>query len=220
MSSTITALLNLVKWESRDSQFSLTDSTGIAVGNAIYRRLAALIPWPELNRQDVSLTTTAGTESYTWPATNDYIDVTSIEVQDPYGNLKYKQVTSAPSEFEWNLARQKNNSFPELYKRGHNGTNNLLYLAPAPNVSSLIIRITGQIEPTAYTVGADTTVFISSSADDALAYLIAADILDKRAQPQRAQSLVGRAAEVLSRIAGREITPDEIRSRVLSNGGD
>lgn len=216
MATTISNLQTLVRWEARDSQFSLTDSNGLSIGNAVYRRLAALIDWPELNYQDTTLSTTAGTEKYTWPTTYDFIDVTGIEIQDPYDNSKYKMVSPAPSEFEFGLMRAKENAFPELYKRGNDGTNNVLYLAPAPNISSLTIRITGQIEPTAYTLASSTTVFISSSADDALSYLIAADLLDKREQPQRAQRLVGRASEVLSRIAGREITPDELRSRVLN----
>jgi hypothetical protein len=217
MASTITALQTLVKWESRDSQFSLVDTNGIAIGNAIYRRLAALIDWPEFNIQDTSLSTTAGTEKYTWPAVQ-FLDVVSIEIQDPADNTKYKQISPAPSEFEFNLQRIRQNAFPELYKRGNDGTNNVIYFSPAPNIGSLTIKITGQTEPTAYTVGADTTAFINSSADDALTYLIAADILDKREQPQRANRLIGRAAEVLSRLAGKEITPDELKSKVLEGG--
>ena len=219
MATTITNLLTLVKWESRDKQFSLVDATGVVVGNSIYRRLAALIDWPELNKEDTSLTTVAGQEKYTWPATYNYIDIMSVEVQDPYDNTKYKQVSPAPSEFEFTLEREKSSSFPLLYKRANDGTNNVIYLSPSPVVGSLTIRLTGQVEPTAYTAAGDTTVFISSSADDALAYLIAADILDKREMPQRANRLIGKAAEVLSKLAGKEITPNELKSRVLEPDG-
>jgi len=218
MAKTIATIQSLVRWECRDQTFSLVDTSGLQIGNSLYRRLCALIEWPELNREDSTLSTTSGTEKYTWPATNTYIDITGIEIQDPYDNSKYKQVSAAPSELEFNLMREKPKAFPELYKRGHDGTNNVLRLAPKPDTTGLTIRLTGQIEPAEYTGSTDTTVFIMSSADDALSYIIAADVLDKREQPQRANRLVGRAAELLSRIAGKEITPDELKSRVLAQG--
>jgi hypothetical protein len=206
-----------VRYEARDVEFSLSDSQGIAMGNAIYRRLCALVPWNELNKEDTSLSTTAGTNKYTWPSTYNYIDVTSVEIQDPYDNSKYKRINAVRSEMEWNIFREMANGFPEVYKRSHDGTNDVILFAPTPNIGSLTIRITGQTEPTEYTDSSAQTVFLTNSADDAYAYLIAADIADKRAQPNRANALIGRASEVLSVLAGKEITPDELRTRVLGN---
>jgi len=215
MADTVTNIQVKVRWESRDSSFSLTDTTGLSLTNSMYRRLSAIIPWPELNRTNTSATTTADQESVTWPAVK-FLDVASVEMQDPNDNLNYITVVPARTEQEWSLSREEENSFPKIYKRGYDGTQNVIQFAPTPDTGSLIVRITGQLEPTEFTAGSDTTIFIGNTADDILAFMIAADIMDKRNQPARAKSLIGRAAELLSSIAGREITPAELKSEVES----
>ena len=215
MTQTITTIQDRVRWESRDVNFSLTDTTGLAITNGMYRRLAAMLPWPELNRTDTSASTTEDQEAVTWPSVK-FIDVTSVEVQDPNNNLNYQTIVPARTEQEWSIAREKPAGFPEVYKRAHDGTQNVVQFAPAPGTGSLTVRIMGQIEPTQVTAAASTTVFIDDSADDALAYMISADIASKRSQPDRALTLLRVASEVLSSIAGREITPAELKSDVES----
>jgi hypothetical protein len=126
----------------------------------------------------------------------------------------YRTIVPARTELEWSILREQEVGYPQVYKRGHDGTQNVLMFAPKPNTSSLTVRITGQIEPTELSASSSQTVFIGNTPDDIMAFLIAADVADKRNQPGRAQALVGRAAELLSTIAGREITPSELKSSV------
>jgi hypothetical protein len=211
MANTVSTIQDRVRWESRDSNFDLTSTDGQTVLNGMYRRLASIIPWPELNRSDTSASTTVNQESVTWPSVK-FIDVTNIEIQDPDRNLNYQTIVPARTEAEWSELRNQDASFPQLYKRSHDGTQNVILFAPKPDAGSLTVRVTGQIEPTAITAAASTTVFISDIPDDILAYMIAADIAAKRSQPQRAQELIRMSAELLSAIAGKEITPAELKS--------
>jgi len=210
MSDTLGNIQTRVRWEARDGEFNLTNTSGLEIANNTYRRLAAIIPWPELNREDTSASTTAGQESVTWPSVK-YIDVTQIELQDPDNNNQYATVVPARSELEWAQYRRMESDFPVVYKRTHDGTQNVVKLAPTPLIGSLTLRITGQIEPTEFSDSASTTIFISELPDDILALMISSQIMDKRNQPARAKELLGRAAELLSAIAGREITPSELR---------
>ena len=215
MSDTITNIQVKVRWESRDSAFDLTDTTGLAVTNMVYRRLGALIPWSELNRTDETASTTANQEAVTWPSVK-YVDVIGVELQDPNNNAKYRGIVPARTELEWSVLRELPAGFPEVYKRTHDGTQNIIQFAPKPATGSLTMRVTGQVEPTEVTAAASTTIFIGEAPDDALAYMIAADVSDKRNQPQRSMSLMRKAAEILSTIAGREVTPAELKSDVES----
>ena len=217
MSKTLAQIQTVVRFESRDESIDLSSSELLPLVNLIYRRIGNLGEWAELVRTDTSLTTTAGTNSYTWPSVS-FSNVSLIEIQHPDLGMRYESVPAASGEALWAKYRKWENEFPVLYKREHNGTNNLVSFAPTPDVSSLTIRITGVIEPPELTSSGDATIWIQSSMDDAMAYLISADIAAKRGYPQRSQELVARAAEVLGRLAGREITPAELRTGVVEQG--
>ena len=210
MSDTVSNIETRVQWLARDSAFSLTDSSGLQIINYVYRRLAAIIPWPELNRTDTSASTTANQEAVTWPSVK-FIDVTQIEIQDPDDDLNYHEIVPARTEIEFSELRREEPLFPEVYKRSHDGTQNIAQFVPAPKTGSLTVRITGQTEPTEVTAGASTTVFVGFTPDDILAHMIAADVCDKRNQADRANKLLSVAAELLSSIAGREIVPSELK---------
>lgn len=211
MSDTVANIQARVQWLARDKTFSLIDSTGLPILNYMYRRLSTVIPWSEFNREDSTASTTAGQEAVTWPAVK-FIDVTQIEMQDPDDNLNYHEVVPVRTEVEFSDLRAEEPSFPQVYKRTHDGTQNIVQFAPAPKTGSLSVRVTGQIEPTSLTTSASTTEFIGVIPDDILAYMIASDIADKRNDPERSRSLLSVAAELLSSIAGREITPAELRT--------
>jgi hypothetical protein len=215
MADTVSNIETRVKWLSRDTAFSLIDTTGLEITNYVYRRLAAMIPWPEFNRTDTSASTTANQEAVTWPSVK-FIDVTQIEIQDPDDNLNYHEVVPLRTEVEFSELRRRQPSFPEVYKRSHDGTQNVVQFAPAPQTGSLTIRITGQVEPSEVTAGASTTNFIGYTPDDILAHMIAADICNKRNQEARANQLLSVAAELMTGIAGREVTPSELR--ISGNG--
>jgi len=218
MSDTVSNIQARVQWLARDKTFSLIDSTGLPILNYMYRRLSTIIPWSEFNREYTTASTTANQEAVTWPSVK-FIDVTQIEMQDPEDNLNYHEVVAARTEVEFSSLRSEEPSFPEVYKRTHDGTQNVVQFAPAPKTGSLSIRITGQIEPTSLVTSASTTEFIGVIPDDILAYMISADITDKRNDPERARSLLSVAAELLSSIAGREITPAELKTEVTNATG-
>lgn len=211
MSDTVANIQTRVRWLARDQNFSLIDATGLQILNYMYRRIAAVIPWPELNREDTSASTTANQEAVTWPSVK-FIDVTQLGMKDPDDNLRYHEIVPVRTEVEFTSLRGEEPSFPEVYKRTHDGTQNVVKFAPAPKTGSLTIRITGQIEPTSLVTSSSTTVFVGTVPDDALAYMIAADIMDKRDQGDRANKLLSVAGELLSSISGKEITPAELKS--------
>jgi len=211
MADTVSNIATRVQWLARDSAFSLTDTTGLQITNYVYRRLAAIIPWAEFNRTDTSASTTANQEAVTWPSVK-FIDVTQVEIQDPSDNLNYHEIVPVRTEVEFSELRREQPSFPETYKRSHDGTQNIVQFAPAPDTGSLTVRITGQIEPDEVTAGASTTKFIGYMPDDILAHMIAADICYKRNQGDRAGQLLSVAAELLSSISGKEITPAELKT--------
>lgn len=215
MADTVTGIETKVKFLARDENYSLTDTEGLSNVNRVYRRLSAIIPWSELNRSDETASTTSGSESVTWPATK-FIDVTLVEMQNPQDNNKYYDIAPVTTEVEFSQLRRNDNGFPEAYKRFNDGTQNVVLFAPAPDTGSLTVRITGQIEPDELTAGSSTTVFIGYTPDDILAYLVASDIMSKRNQPERAMELLQMASELLSTIAGREITPKEIKPDIAN----
>lgn len=211
MAQTLSSIQVLARYESRDQSLDLTTTEGLAVANMLYRRIVLLVDWTELIRTDTSLSTTAGTSSYTWPSTNVYMDVKAIEIQDSEDENKYKVIAPVRTELDWSIQREKENSFPLVYRRHHNGTNNVVEFAPTPNIGSLTVRIIGKIEPTAFTSASSTTLFLNNSADEALALLIASDVADKRNQTTRSEQLLRRASEILSSLSGKDITPSEIK---------
>lgn len=218
MSDTVSNIEDRVQWLARDKNFSLIDTQGLAILNYTYRRLSAIFPWGEFNRTDTSASTTANQEAVTWPSVK-FIDVTQIEMQDPEDDLNYHEIVPVRTEGEFSALRAEEPSFPQVYKRANDGTQDIVQFAPAPKTGSLSVRITGQIEPTALTTSASTTSFIGVIPDDVLAYMIAADIADKRNDPQRSNKLISVASELLSSIAGREITPAEIKTGVADAAG-
>ena len=210
MAQTLSQIQTIVQFEARDDNIALSSGTGLAQANAIYRRLCALLSFPELTREDTSLSTTAGTEAYTWPSSPVFIDLQKVEVKDPDDDLKYKFIAPAQAELEWSLEREKKQNFPKFYRRMHNGTSNVIQFAPTPHIGSLTIRLTGVIEPTAFTASSSTSIFLNTAVDEALAYLIASDTMQQRAFYDHADSLLKRAAELLSHVLKKEVKPQEI----------
>jgi hypothetical protein len=215
MAKTLTQIETLVKWEARQSDFSCTSVSGLAIFNMIYLRVAAMFPWPELYKADASLVTIADSGEYTWPSSVMFSNVNLIQIQDTEDDLKYKVISPTPTELDFVEAHEEPASFPRYYKRIVNSSNvKKLCFAPHPKYSGALITISGTYEPTEFTQGSDATVFLNKNVDNAIALLIAANIMDKRDYPKRAQRLTAKAAELLSSVAGKEITPIELRDTV------
>ena len=86
MAKTLAELQIGVRHHARDDSLVLTDTNTLASVNRIYRNLASLLPWPELRRQDTSITTISGTTTYNWPTTINFLDIRSVEIQDDEDN--------------------------------------------------------------------------------------------------------------------------------------
>jgi len=216
MAKSLGQIQKLVQWEARDNQYDLTTTQGLAVANYIYRRLVMLLAPPEFSREDTTLGSTADTVKYTWTVGVTFMDVRLVEMQDPDNNDAYTVIPLARTEMEFSVERKKASDFPTVYKRGYDGSNQVIYFAPAPAESGKSVRVSGIAEPTELVSSGDITQFISAATDDGLALLIAADIMSKRQFPDHAAELIQRASEVLSQVAGKEITPAEISSRVAN----
>lgn len=215
MALTLSEIETLVRHEVRDNSLDLTSGSGLAVTNMLYRRYSALFVWPELTKTS-TVTSVAGDSTYTWPSDNNYSDVRIVEMQNADKDLDYTPIVPARSEIVFTKYSGYPKGFPIVYRRDHDGTNNILNLAPTPDVTGLTIRIRGIAEPSNLTSGSSATVFLDRSSDDGLVYLISADYASKRAQPQRAQAMLAVVSEVLSRRAGKEILPEEIKRLLVS----
>ena len=88
---------------------------------------------------------------------------------------------------------------------------NSVAIRPVPTTAGYRIRIVGKIEPTEATAGTDTTVFLQSSADDALEHLLAAAWLYKLKNNTDADKQMRMAADRLAAIfADAKITTETI----------
>ena len=83
---------------------------------------------------------------------------------------------------------------------------------PAPKYGSKTIRFTGILEPDEATDANSKTVFRLAAADDALAYLVAADFLDVDGFTEFADRQLQKARQLLVRIFGEEaaLVPEQI----------
>lgn len=205
-----------VRFSSRDGAIVLTTEANLAMVNRIYRSLASSLPWSELRREDTSISTTAGTEIYTWPNSNIFLDVTNIEMQDEEDQNRYKMVHTVLDEFTWNQSGNKiNQSIPDHYNRDSDGTISRIRFRPLPKYSGKTVRITGIIEPKSLVNAGNETVFLQRAADDALEHLISADIADKKGFLPHGQAQLSKATNILRNIFGKELVPVELTREII-----
>lgn len=220
MSKTLSELQDGVRFYARDGALDLTTGDGLNTANRVYRQYANLLSWPELRRQDTSITTTSGTENYNWldPISVIYVNIQSVEIQDGDDSDNYCIIGQPPDEWSWSDAgKKKKQSVPDYYLRFHNGTTNQIALRPAPKYSSKNLRITGIIEPDEFKDGASKTVFTQKTADDALEYLIAASIVDRDGDAQWAQNLIQKSVTLLERLFDKDQIPKGVLSQVMAS---
>ena len=219
MSATVTTIQTKVRELDREDALDLMVAGNMALLNVCYLTLGMLARHVELRRTTAfSSTTTKGTAAYAWPTTPAYVDVTLVEIQDHEDGLKYKPVLPARSEWNFNRLRREPDDLPREYMREHNGTVNQAILAPAPAYTGLTVRATGYIEPTKLAIASDATIFQSESLDEALAYMFSGNHMIVKGDPGYAESMLRVAAQILSRIVGREVEPGELTMRGVDNG--
>jgi len=202
---------------SRNAELSITDTDGLSRFNTIYRSLAAMLPWPELRRQDTSITTTAGTGRYNWPTDPVFLDVRSIEIQDAEDESKYKPIYPSPDEWNWSDAGNRSKqSVPDYYVRDYASLLHKIEFRPVPRYAKTV-RITGIIEPKRIYSAANKTIFLQNAADDALEYMIAADWLAIDGFTDFAANRVQEALRIYQSLFGKDQVPvEQIESLVRS----
>lgn len=211
----LSAIQEQVRIYASDSTFVLTNNSnaktrGLDLATKIYRKLANLLSLPEFTRIDTSISVTANTESYNFPSSPKFLNVLELELQNEFG--EYEMVPEVKTLLDWGHFSKKNGVFPSVYKLQSVGNQYTIYFAPNPKINSNV-RITGVVEPEAFTSGDSETLFYSAILDDALEYLIAAEIVFTDGDDQGAVTLVKKASSLLAKYAGREIRPEEIDPR-------
>lgn len=212
---TLSNIQKQVRIYASDSTLIITNDSnakiqGISIANRVYRKLANLNSWPELTREDFSLSTVANTSSYNFPASPKFSNVLKIEMENEFGD--YENIPEVKSRLDWNYFSKQEGVLPSVYDLRSIGSQYTIYFAPTPKISKTV-KITGVVEPDDFTSGDSTTIFYSSLLDDALEYLIASEILFTDGLSQEAVLLVQKASSLLTKYSGKEIRPDEIDPR-------
>jgi len=205
MANTLSSIEAAVRVLARNTSISLTNTDGLEVANRCYLKVVRYpdTPWQELTQLDTSITTVSGTSQYQLPASPVFMDVLTVEVQNASDSNVYWPVEEARSSAEWSFQDRQANGQPVLYRWLRSGSASFIYLRPAPATTSLVIRLTGFVQPTPFAVGADTSVFVDRAVDEALTYLIAAEYASIMQQPGRAAELKAEAYELLDAITVR-----------------
>lgn len=205
MSKSVTELQSGVQRHARDDNISLITTEGFEITNRVYRALQAAWPWPELRRQNTSLSTdTTLGGVLPWPPEFTVMNIRQLEIQDGDGGDKYKPIPLSESELSWSLNGQKADvSVPSEYRRSSDATGNFqLELRPAPLYGSKTIRITGILEHTLSSADSKT-IFHQLSADDAFELLLAVDFLTVDGEATELAAVnQGKADQLLQRLFG------------------
>ena len=206
------------------ADLNIISSAGLAVANRIYRAMVMVLPWSEFMRQNVVVTptagTTAGTGAYDWLKEPVFLNITAITIQDQDDANIYKIISPAPDEVQWAaLENAAPASVPTYYTRyvANDGTVKI-EVRPAPKYASKIIQARGVIEPRELTSGDVKTGFLQAAADDAFAYMVAADFLDTDGFGDYADKQLAKAGMILQQLFGKDSVPIELPSLIVKGG--
>lgn len=218
MAKTLTAIQTLVRFNARDDSLDLTVDPGLSITNAIYREVAAAFPWPEL-RKTVNLTaaTTTSSKFVSWANATSavFTDVKGVEVETTATSSVFNLLNVPDTEWDWNLAGKATAGIPVYYKRVDNSGTQSVELRPQPSYATGVVRVIGIIEPTELTIGASTTLFLASTADDALAYMIAASFAVRDGFNDLVNINVQKATSALKQLFSKEqITQETVKQIV------
>lgn len=220
MADTLNTINAKAKFLARDTNLNITadSSEGILAANRVYRQFSALWQWPELQRQQ-TFTTVAAQEKYSATALASMRDILRIEMQDDRDSDAYALIGPANSQPRWVRAGYEAAGFPDLYQVESSAGVPKLAVRPAPNTAQATntIRVVGQITPT--DLSASSTTFCRNAlADDALAYMIAADYQLKRGQTGEGMRLLAESLKLVKAVGGPEIVPAELAEKLDKAG--
>ncbi len=208
-----------VRYHVRVAEEVIISGNGLVMANLTLRRFVALMPWEDYTKLDTSLTTVANTRLYDWPVTPNYSNVLSLEIQDgddPTDPDSYKRIVPGRSIQQWLELERQPADLPIQYRLYASSSDiTQLELRPAPLYAGKTIRIDGIVEPAQFESGQERTRFRLIGIDDAYAMALSAVLLAKKAQQARAQQMLGFAADTIRQNTGKEISPDEIREKLL-----
>ncbi len=216
MAQLLSQIQDHVRFLSRKSDETITSGDGLAVADRAYRELATLLPWSEFRRADLTITTTAETGIYDWPTDPVMFDIKAVEVQDGDDADRYKPIFTPKDELEWGLMGTRSSiSVPEGYLRFMDPQKGIQFeVRPVFKFGSKTVRITGIVEPKEFVDGDSGTAFRNRIADDALARLIAAELLSNDGFEPFANIQKQAAARGLRRLFGRDLVPDELLGQI------
>lgn len=217
MTATLSTIQTWARFYADASTLVLNSGEGLEVANEAYqglttpgyvffvggREFSLGMRFPETIQQDTSISTTSGTAQYTWPTSTvfKFDEGVALELESASGSGDYFPVHWAEDEDQVRFLRNASDSFPSQARLINVGGTVMLELLPAPNQSSLTLRIRGPVEVTELTGGSDQTVFLNKNTDRALARIIAALYQSKRGKAQRGLQLMQEAAALLPRTS-------------------
>lgn len=241
MAKTLANIEKGVRFITKDDGVVLTSGFGQSMFNSIYRSLCAKFDWPELlYERTITSQTATSTGIYEWTATSwsVWLDLRHVKVlSDSYDSpttssdilgvssvteatsrTTYKNVYPPPNDYEWDIeGRKAAVDQPKYFKRYYDasGARHVIELRPAPATAGYNIKAVGKVEPTELSVRSDTTVFLQSSADDALEYLIAAAYYFSGKDNDQAEIEIKRAADRLNSIfVAERITTEDLKGMI------
>lgn len=241
MAKTLANIQKGVRFITKDDGVILTIGFGQVMFNSIYRSLCAMFDWPELIKEyTITSQTTTTTGVYEWTATSFpvYLDLKYVSVlSDSYDSpttstdilgvssvaeatarTTYKNVYPPPNEYEWDIqGRMAAIDQPKYFKRYYDasGSRHVIELRPAPSTAGYNIKAVGKVEPTELSTPSGTTVFLQSSADDALEHLLAAAYYFSGNDNAKGEIELKLAADRLSTIFVAERITTEDLKRVI-----
>ena len=137
-----------------------------------------------------------------------FIDVVSLEVENSATSGEFELQLVPPSEVDWNEASYDSASIPDYYIRYDDSGTAKFELRPSPSYNGGKIKITGYTEPFELTGPSQTTEFITKTADEALARLVASDYFLVTGDVGESEKQVRKVRNVLHYLK-EEVVPAE-----------
>lgn len=226
MGSTLTSVQGLTRFHAKALNLIITSGQGLLVANQVLDAMCspdgAVVGqrvgrrWRELTVIDTSLTTTAGTEEYTWPIATSFSEDPYIELLDVSSSSDPWPIYPCGSEDEWSALDIYGNGIPTTYRFIDRVSILKIAFRPNPDTTGDTIRITGQKQPNPFVNGNDQTPFKDRRHDEALSILIAAEFRAQQEAVDDAQRLVRQA---LGLMPTNEFQPHATPSRIKPWGG-
>ncbi len=215
MATEINTLQASIRRYARLSNYNATSAEALIAGNNATRVLAGLVPWQELTRSNQTINTVASQEQYPLASVQIFLQITIVEIVDPNDSTRLIPIPKYMNDVTWRLAGKEPDGVPEIHRKEHNGTDNVLSLRPKPLLAGTNnIKITGIIEPTAYTSGSNSTPFHTVTADDILAHMWAASELFKSGENTHANWNMGQAIQSLRALTGVPVNAQDLMKQL------